>query len=60
MSEYLLADAQPAMRMPITDTDDRPMARKMPVSRFGEVGVGPERHHDEEQERRRQHDVRGQ
>ena len=33
MSEYLLADAQPAMRMPITETDDSPMARKMPVSR---------------------------
>ena len=48
MSEYLFADAQPAIRMPITDTDDRPMARKMPVSRFGEVGVGPERHDHED------------
>ncbi len=34
MREYLLADAQPAMRMPITDTDDSPRARKMPVSRL--------------------------
>ena len=57
MSEYLLADAQPAMSTPITDTDDRPMARKMPGVEVGEVGVGPERHHHHEQERGGQDDV---
>ena len=31
MSEYLLADDQPAMRMPSTDIDDTARAKKMPV-----------------------------
>ena len=33
MSEYLLADAQPAMRMPMTDSDETARAKKMPTSR---------------------------
>ena len=41
MREYLLAEAHPAMRMPITDTDDRPMARKIAVSRFVKYTSGP-------------------
>ena len=44
MSEYLLAEAQPAMRMPITEIDDTARAKKMPVSRLANHGVGPERH----------------
>ena len=31
MSEYLFALAQPAMRMPSTDSDDTASAKKMPV-----------------------------
>ena len=42
MSEYLLADAQPAMRMPITEIDDTARAKKMPTSRSANHGVGAE------------------
>ena len=41
MSEYLLADAQPATRMPSTDTDDTARAKKMPVSRLAKMASGP-------------------
>ena len=51
-SEYLLADAQPAISMPSTDSDDTARAKKMPVSRLAKHGVGPERHDDVDEERR--------
>src|SRR3546814_19085246 len=41
MREYLLAEAQPATRMPITEIDESPRARKMPVSRFVKLASGP-------------------
>ena len=36
MSEYLLAEAQPAIRMPMTESDDTARAKKMPTSRVGD------------------------
>ncbi len=41
ISEYLLADAQPAMRMPITDMEETARARKMPVSMSMNQRSGP-------------------
>ena len=44
MREYLLADAQPAMRMPMTETDaDGEHVEDADVE-VGEPGVGAERH----------------
>src|SRR3954464_7520659 len=40
-SEYLLADAQPAMRMPIAEIDDTASAEKMPTSRMVNAAQGP-------------------
>ena len=57
MSEYLLAEAQPAMRMPITDRDDRPHGKEDACVEVGEVHVGAERHHHEDQEGRSDDDV---
>ena len=37
MSEYLLADAQPAMRTPITDTDDTAEGEEDAGVEVGEV-----------------------
>ena len=41
MSEYLLAEAQPAISTPSTDTDDTARAKKMPVSRSAKTASGP-------------------
>ena len=57
-SEYLLADAQPAMSTPMTDSDDTARAKKMPVSRSSTTRSGPAGIDDVEQERRHEHDER--
>ena len=58
MREYLLADAQPAMSTPMTDSDDTARTKKMPTSRSATTRcVGPGHGH-EEQEGRHQHDER--
>ena len=41
MREYLLADAHPATRMPITEMDDSASARNTPVSRLTKNASGP-------------------
>ena len=40
-SEYLLADAQPAISTPMTDSDDTARAKKMPASRSSTTRRGP-------------------
>ena len=40
-SEYLLADAHPAIRMPITEIEDTASAKKMPTSRLANTASGP-------------------
>ena len=41
MSEYLLADAHPAISTPSTDSDDTARAKKIPTSRFWAMRCGP-------------------
>ena len=59
-SAYLLADAQPAMSTPITEIDDTARAKKTPVSRASTTASGPTGEHHVQDERRHQHDHRGQ
>ena len=58
ISEYLLALAQPAMRMPSTETDDTARAKKMPDVEVGEDGVGAERHGHVDRKTSSTHDER--
>ena len=59
-SEYLLADDQPAMSTPITESDDTASAKKMPDVEVLDDEAGPGGQHDVEQERREDHDERRQ
>ena len=51
ISEYLLALAQPAMRMPSTDTDETARAKKMPAGKSAKQASGPNGTTSDEQER---------